>query len=544
MVTGFSGDVFYNPANPRPAFAFGMGYRTTAGPIPTTIASDTFYRFQTTNAGSGCYNYNNVTLGFTDPFIPPIAITWDLHVNNFTDRVLQFIDIVDTPSNSTGARHQIAYRQPAVQIVLPATPSLPDAGLLDPATWPPSSVTYTIFWPGGTTSSSLSGFPTFTNAAFSTTVCPGSLTPVMNSTAPDPTKLLVIPVTVTFGETVSGFTANDIVPGNATVTNFVQVDNNGTYSFNLTANGPGLVTADIEAGAAQDVNGNPSIAAVRFQRLFDNVSPTVTVNQASGQSDPATAAPINFTAIFSEPVSGFSSACVAPGGTAAPTTAAVTAIAPNNGTANNIALSGMTRPGTVTAAVLDGCANDAAGNRNFGSSSSDNTVTFNPPAPLVVKSFSVVFGPSGIFNMTGSTRDRLPWNITGIQVVFSNAIKSANVNSLAGVTATSLTGIGTTTLTWSINPLSLGSVNVSVLATGSNRVMDASNNTLAASFNQSIKSLWADVNDDGEVNVTDLVLVNTGREGAYSIFNDLNGDGTVDTRDAAIAHSRMHTKLP
>ena len=37
----------------------------------------------------------------------------------------------------------------------------------------------------------------------------------------------------------------------------------------------------------------------------DTTAPTVTINQASGQADPTTASPINFTATFSEPVTGF-----------------------------------------------------------------------------------------------------------------------------------------------------------------------------------------------------------------------------------------------
>ena len=37
----------------------------------------------------------------------------------------------------------------------------------------------------------------------------------------------------------------------------------------------------------------------------DTTAPTVTINQASGQADPTTVSPINFTATFSEPVTGF-----------------------------------------------------------------------------------------------------------------------------------------------------------------------------------------------------------------------------------------------
>src|SRR5437667_9218375 len=48
----------------------------------------------------------------------------------------------------------------------------------------------------------------------------------------------------------------------------------------------------------------------------DITRPTVTINQAAGQADPTSASPINFTAVFSEPVSGFTGAGVTIGGTA------------------------------------------------------------------------------------------------------------------------------------------------------------------------------------------------------------------------------------
>src|SRR5438046_465463 len=40
----------------------------------------------------------------------------------------------------------------------------------------------------------------------------------------------------------------------------------------------------------------------------DITRPTVTINQAAGQADPTSTSPINFTAVFSEPLIGFNSA--------------------------------------------------------------------------------------------------------------------------------------------------------------------------------------------------------------------------------------------
>src|SRR6185503_13153836 len=103
---------------------------------------------------------------------------------------------------------------------------------------------------------------------------------------------------------VTGFGAGDITAGNATVGNFIAVDGD-TYTFELTPSAPGLVTADIAAGAAQDASGNSNTAAAQFSRTFDSDAPTVTINQAAGQADPTNASQINFTAVFSEAVTDF-----------------------------------------------------------------------------------------------------------------------------------------------------------------------------------------------------------------------------------------------
>jgi hypothetical protein len=106
------------------------------------------------------------------------------------------------------------------------------------------------------------------------------------------------------------------------------------------------------------------------------------VDQATGQPDPTGASPIHFTAVFSEPVSGFGDGAgdVTLSGTAGATSAVVGELAPNDGTTYDIAVSGMRRSGTVTAAIPAGAATDAGHNANTASTSSDNTVTWQAPA--------------------------------------------------------------------------------------------------------------------------------------------------------------------
>lgn len=109
----------------------------------------------------------------------------------------------------------------------------------------------------------------------------------------------------------------------------------------------------------------------------DTTSPTVTINQDISQADPANSSPINFTVVFSEPVTDFATGDVTLSGTAGATTATVT----GSGTTYNVAVSGMTANGTVIASLLAGVAHDAANNPSLASTNTDNSVTFSPLLP-------------------------------------------------------------------------------------------------------------------------------------------------------------------
>ena len=65
------------------------------------------------------------------------------------------------------------------------------------------------------------------------------------------------------------------------------------------------------------------------------------------------------------------------GGAASPTTAVVT----GSGATYNVAVSGMTTSGAVTASIARNGASDAAGNGNTRSTSTDNTVVCDTVAP-------------------------------------------------------------------------------------------------------------------------------------------------------------------
>src|SRR5581483_7210601 len=140
----------------------------------------------------------------------------------------------------------------------------------------------------------------------------------------DPTNGSAIVFDIAFSEPVTGFTASDVtlsgsLPGAPGLTKAITQTGATTYTLTVTgmpAGGLGTVVATIPAGSVTDAATNPGAASTSTDNsvLFDNVAPTVTINQAVGQPDPTNAS-INFTVVFSEPVFGFTAADVTLSGT-------------------------------------------------------------------------------------------------------------------------------------------------------------------------------------------------------------------------------------
>ena len=159
--------------------------------------------------------------------------------------------------------------------------------------------------------------------------------------------------------------------------------------------------------------------------------------------------------------------------------------------------------------------------------------------------YKVLFG-SQSYSLTGSTRKRLPWQIVGIQVVFSQPITTGSVSSLSGVTATSLSGLGTNMLTWTINPLALGNFATALAGSGGNALRDAAGSPLGggAGFPQNFKVLFGDFNDNGFVSSADMVGVNNATVAPYNLFADINGDGVINISDVQAVRAKIGTALP
>ncbi|WP_367871915.1 choice-of-anchor Q domain-containing protein [Luteolibacter sp. Populi] len=130
---------------------------------------------------------------------------------------------------------------------------------------------------------------------------------------------------------------------------------------------PGGATMD-QRGFARVDGGTVDIGAFEV----DVTAPSVTIDQAVGQSDPTISTPVHFTVVFSEAVTEFTTGDVALSGSAGATTATVT----GSGSTYDVAVSGMTGSGTVIATIAAGAALDAAANGSTVSTSSDNAVFY------------------------------------------------------------------------------------------------------------------------------------------------------------------------
>ncbi|MBJ6110911.1 T9SS type A sorting domain-containing protein, partial [Hymenobacter sp. BT523] len=115
------------------------------------------------------------------------------------------------------------------------------------------------------------GYTTFTSSSFNVTA--PSLTTSISSTATNPTAISPIPVTVTFSQSVTGFTAAGVTVGNGTVSGFGG--SGTTYTFNVTPAAAGLVTVNVPANVAQDANNTGNTAAPTFSITYAPITQVV-----------------------------------------------------------------------------------------------------------------------------------------------------------------------------------------------------------------------------------------------------------------------------
>lgn len=293
-----------------------------------------------------------------------------------------------------------------------------------------------------------------TLASFTWTVDTAAPTAVISSSVTGATNSAPIPVTITFSEPITGFgslaAADDLVVTNGTAGDLV-VGSAGSaiYSFSITPAGQGAVTVQLKVGSVLDQAGNANTAGSNTLSItYDTVAPSVMINQAAGQADPAGSVPIEFTAVFDELVAGLSGASLTLGGTAPGPLSAIVSGGPLTYT---VAVSGMTGSGTVTATLAAGAVADLAGNTSAAATSTDNEVLFDPIAPLVTA--IVRAAPSPTLDASVPFTITFTKDVTGVDAgdfaLTTSGLSGAAISGVAGggatwvVTATTGTGSGT-----------------------------------------------------------------------------------------------------
>jgi len=207
-----------------------------------------------------------------------------------------------------------------------------------------------------------------------------SVTIVRAAAQSSPVNAGPINFTATFSKPATGFTNADISFAGSTVGGTLAAAVTGTNPYNVAVTGMtgnGLVRVSIPAAAATDATGAPFPAtAIPAAVMFDTTQASVTINKAIDQADPTGGTPINFTVVFSKTVVGFAPGDISfTGSTAGGTLAAAVT---GSGATYNVAVTGMTTTGNVVASIPAAAANDVAGNASLASTSTDNSVAFNP----------------------------------------------------------------------------------------------------------------------------------------------------------------------
>lgn len=210
-------------------------------------------------------------------------------------------------------------------------------------------------------------------------------TVTISTSVSDPTNLSPIPISIEFSESVNGFDLADISVSNGTAENFSG--SGETYTLDVTPTDDGLITISISENIAQDLAGNPNVAATPLAITFDKTHPSVSIEKAELQTDSTNMLPILFSVKFSKPIF-MESFTVDDFNVEAPAGATITSIIelePNDDTTFEVLIDGMKEDGLVTLSLPEGKVQDLAGNDNTTSTSNDNSVLYDTQSPLIEK---------------------------------------------------------------------------------------------------------------------------------------------------------------
>jgi subtilase family serine protease len=321
-----------------------------------------------------------------------------------------------------------------------------------------------------------------------------------------------VPGTVS-GATVTIYADGTAIGSAAATGTSTTVTTSGTYTL---ADGAHAITAkQTESGKIV------STASSSLTITIDTLAPSVTINQAAGQVDPSTTSPINFAVVFSEAVTDFVAGDVTLGGTAGGTPVALATNPSGDRKTYNVAVSGMTGEGTVTASVAAGVAHDAAGNGNTASTSSDNLVTYTMSPPIVA---------GAVINDGNAQRSM----VDGLTVTFSQIV---TIDAGAFDVERIDTGGGPVTVavvTQVVGGRSVATLTFSGALTQFNSLMDGSYELIVsgAKVRDAVTGAYLDGDSNGQPG-GDYVFGVAAADHFFRKFGDVNGDQLVNDLDLA-----------
>ena len=271
-------------------------------------------------------------------------------------------------------------------------------------------------------------------------------------------------MTVDFGEPIDPdtFAISDVSVTGGTASNLAHSSANQIFTFTITPDADGEVTASILADRVTDPADNANTASNVLRVTFDRTAPGPTLS--TDADSPTNAASVTVTVDFGKPIDA--------------TTFTLDDISATGGTASNLAHSSANQiftfaitpdaDGEVTASILADRVTDPADNAN--TASNVLSVTFDRTAP----------GP------TLSTDTTSPTNAASVTVTvdFGEPIDATTFTlddiSVTGGDASGLAQEGSTTqkYTFTVAPTSDGQLTVTIPA---DRVMDLSGNNNTAS---------------------------------------------------------------
>jgi len=279
---------------------------------------------------------------------------------------------------------------------------------------------------------------------------PTSPVGVISSPAADPTNQSPVPIVLTFDKHVNDFSSADLEVTNGSVSGFNDTGN-PVFEISIAPSGPDVtIELSVPAGVCADDTGNENTAVGPFAIGFDAVRPTVTVNQAESQNDPAGGDTVLFTVSFSEPVTGFTASDIVLAGSAGPSSVTVS----GSGKTYTLTVGGMSGDGTVSVGIPEGAAADAAGNTSLAATGTDTQVTYDgtPPSVQIIQAAEqedpatdtpIVFTAEFSETVTGFSAQDVVFtgsaDVVGVTVVGSGTIYTVSVTAIDGegtVTAT------------------------------------------------------------------------------------------------------------